>query len=114
MMNLRQTQQQSFIFGVVYRDEMSHSANLGAILRDGLPANTTFPSRSDYLVLLSYRWAQLSRGIAAVVIVAVPIGFLMVCWVVYFFFEGQILVFPMGTWMIILFIIISWSGCLAY
>jgi hypothetical protein len=61
---LRQTQQQSFIFGVVYRDEMSHSANLGAILRDGLPANTTFPSRSDYLVLLSYRLQEVIAIVA--------------------------------------------------
>ena len=48
-------------------------------------------SRSDSLLLSPYHWAKLFRGVVA--IVAVPMGFAMICWVVLEAFVGQIHVF---------------------
>ena len=63
-------------------------------------------SRSDSLLLSPYHWAKLFRGIVA--IVAVPMRFAMICWVVLEVFVGQIHVFPLGSWLTILYI--CW-GC---
>ena len=48
-------------------------------------------SRSDSLLLSPYHWAKLFRGVVA--IVAVPMRFAMICWVVLEAFVGQIHVF---------------------
>ena len=56
-------------------------------------------SRSDSLLLSPYHWAKLFRGVVA--IVAVPIRFAVICWIVLKAFVGQIHVFPLGSWMTI-------------
>ena len=54
------------------------------------------------LLLSPYLWAKLFRGVVA--IVAAPMRFAMICWVVLEAFVGQIHVFPLGSWMTILYI----------
>ena len=56
-------------------------------------------SRSDSLLLSPYHWAKLFRGVVA--IVAVPMRFAVICWIVLEAFVGQIHVFPLGSWMTI-------------
>ena len=56
-------------------------------------------SRSDSLLLSPYHWAKLFGG--AVAIVAVPMRFAVICWIVLEAFVGQIHVFPLGSWMTI-------------
>ena len=56
-------------------------------------------SRSDSLFLSPYHWAKLFRGVVA--IVAVPMRFPVICWIVLEAFVGQIHVFPLGSWMTI-------------
>ena len=56
-------------------------------------------SRSDSLLLSPYHWAKLFRGVVA--IVAVPMRFAVICWLVLEAFVGQIHVFPLGSWMTI-------------
>ena len=56
-------------------------------------------SRSDSLLLSPYYWAKLFRGVVA--IVAVPMRFAVICWIVLEAFVGQIHVFPLGSWMTI-------------
>ena len=56
-------------------------------------------SRGDSLLLSPYHWAKLFRGVVA--IVAVPMRFAVICWIVLEAFVGQIHVFPLGSWMTI-------------
>ena len=56
-------------------------------------------SRSDSLLLSPYHWAKLFRGVVA--IVAVPMRFAVICWIVLEASVGQIHVFPLGSWMTI-------------
>ena len=56
-------------------------------------------SRSDSLLLSPYHWAKLFRGVVA--IVAVPMRFAVICWIVLEAFVSQIHVFPLGSWMTI-------------
>ena len=73
-----------------------------------IPLNTVKgQSRSDSLLLSPYHWAKLFRGVVA--IVAVSMRFAMICWVVLEAFVGQIHVFPLGSWMTILYMV-CW-GC---
>ena len=56
-------------------------------------------SRSDSLLLSPYHWAKLFGGVVA--IVAVPMRFAVICWIVLEAFVGQIHVFPLCSWMTI-------------
>ena len=56
-------------------------------------------SRSDSLLLSPYHWAKLFGGVVA--IVAVPMRFAVICWIVLEAFVGQNHVFPLGSWMTI-------------
>ena len=64
----------------------------------GTPGGTVKgQSRSDSLLLSPYHWAKLLRGVVA--IVAVPMRFAVICWIVLEAFVGQIHVFPLGSWI---------------
>ena len=56
-------------------------------------------SRSDSLLLSPSHWAKLLRGVVA--IVAVPMRFALICWIVLEAFVGQIHSFRLGSWMTI-------------
>ena len=71
---------------------------MGLYILWGFVSTVKGQSRSDFF-LSPYHWAKLFRGVVA--IVAVPMRFAVICWIVLEAFVGQIHVFPLGSWMTI-------------
>ena len=72
---------------------------MGLYILWGFVSTVKGQSRSDSFFLSPYHWAKLFRGVVA--IVAVPMRFAVICWIVLEAFVGQIHVFPVGSWMTI-------------